>query len=48
MKNKLIKTLAMALGGLMLTLTISMGALNHSTTNTNTHVVHVDQDMPNS
>ncbi|WP_156946323.1 hypothetical protein [Clostridium akagii] len=48
MKNKLIKTFAMALGCLMLTLTISTGVLNNNTTNTNTHVVHVDQDSPNS
>jgi len=46
MKKKLIKTLTMALGCLMLTLTISTGVLNHSTTNTNTHVIHVDQNMP--
>mgnify|MGYP001382683280 CR=1 FL=1 len=47
MKNKLIKTLTMALGCLMLTLTISTVVFNHSTTNTNSHVVHVDQEMPN-
>ena len=46
MKNKLIKTLTMALGCLMLTLTISTGVLNHNTTNTNSHVVHVDMEMP--
>ena len=48
MKNKLIKTLTVALGCLMLTLTISTGVLNNNTTNTNTHVVHVDMDSPNS
>ncbi len=46
MKKKLIKTLTMALGCLMLTLTISTGVLNHRITNTNTHVVHVDQNAP--
>ncbi len=54
MKNKLIKTLTMALGCLMLTLTISTGVLNKSTINTKSHVqhgihiIHVDEDSPNS
>lgn len=50
MRNrKLIKVLTMALGCLMLTLTISTGLLNHSNsaTSANNKVFHTDQDAPN-
>jgi len=41
MKNKIVKTLTMGLGCLMLVLPLSSGVLNHNSTK-----VHVDEDSP--
>lgn len=46
MKNKILKTLIFGLGCLMLTLTISIGALNNNVKSINSHAYHIDIDMP--
>lgn len=49
MKKKILRNLTLGLGCLMLTLIISTSVLMHnSTTNSNIHVIHPQEESPNS
>ncbi|SMC29587.1 hypothetical protein SAMN02745134_03947 [Clostridium acidisoli DSM 12555] len=48
MKNKIIKSLTLGLSCLMLTLTISTATLSNNTKSTNTHIIKIDIESPNS
>lgn len=49
MKKNILRNLTLGLGCLMLTLSISTSVLMHnSTTNSNIHVIQLQEDMPNS